>query len=62
MTHGRDTGNMQFFIDLLDQPGFDREYTVFARVRNNIGPRSGMAVVDALVEGSRITQITLSRR
>jgi peptidyl-prolyl cis-trans isomerase B (cyclophilin B) len=62
MTHGRDTGNMQFFIDLLDQPGFDREYTVFARVRNDIGPRSGMAVVDALVEGSRITQITLSRR
>jgi peptidyl-prolyl cis-trans isomerase B (cyclophilin B) len=62
MTHGRDTGNMQFFIDLLDQPGFDREYTVFARVRNNISPRSGMAVVDALVEGSRITQITLSRR
>jgi peptidyl-prolyl cis-trans isomerase B (cyclophilin B) len=62
MTHGRDTGNMQFFIDLLDQPGFDREYTVFARVRGSGRPRAGMTVVDALVEGSRIVQITLSGR
>jgi cyclophilin family peptidyl-prolyl cis-trans isomerase/HEAT repeat protein len=62
MTHGRDTGNMQFFIDLLDQPGFDHEYTVFARVQESPLPRTGMRAVDALVEGSRIVQITLSGR
>jgi cyclophilin family peptidyl-prolyl cis-trans isomerase/HEAT repeat protein len=56
MTHGRDTGNMQFFIDLMDQPGLDHEYTVFARVM------SGMSIVDALVEGSKIAKITVGPR
>jgi cyclophilin family peptidyl-prolyl cis-trans isomerase len=62
MTHGRDTGNMQFFIDLQDQPGFDHEYTVFARVRGGSGAGAGMAAVDALVEGARIAQISLGNR
>lgn len=60
MTHGRDTGNMQFFIDLLDQPGFDREYTVFARVRPTTRPGTGLAAVDALAEGSKVVRITVS--
>jgi|SRR5579862_228796 len=69
VTHGRDTGNAQFFIDLDDEPAFDREYTVFARVlgtgpvgaRNSVMPvRPGfdMAAVDALLDGSKIAKIT----
>jgi cyclophilin family peptidyl-prolyl cis-trans isomerase/HEAT repeat protein len=32
LTHGRDTADGRFFIDLTDQPAFDHEYTLFARI------------------------------
>ena len=31
-TRGRDTGDLQLFIDHVDVPRLDHEYTVFARV------------------------------
>lgn len=51
--HGRDTGDGQFFIDLVDQPRLDHEYTVFARVT------AGLDVIDGIMEGTRIESITL---
>ena len=52
-TRGRDTGDGQIFIDLVDLPRLDHDYTVFARVI------AGLDVVDRIVEGSVITGITL---
>ena len=52
-TRGRDTGDGQIFIDLVDVPRLDRDYTVFGYVR------SGMELVDRLLEGARIRAITL---
>jgi cyclophilin family peptidyl-prolyl cis-trans isomerase len=52
-TRGRDTGDGQIFIDLVDLPRLDHDYTVFARVR------SGMEVVDRLLEGARIMRVTV---
>ena len=46
-TRGRDTGDAQIFIDLVDNPRLDHEYTVFAQVLN------GMDVVDADSRGRR---------
>jgi cyclophilin family peptidyl-prolyl cis-trans isomerase len=47
-TRGRDTGDAQIFINLVDSPRLDHAYTVFAEVI------SGMEVVDAIVEGDVI--------
>lgn len=44
-TRGRDTGDAQWFINLVDNYRLDHEYTVFARI---IG---GMDVVDRMLEG-----------
>ena len=52
-TRGGDTGDAQIFIDLVDLPRLDRDYTVFAYVT------SGMEVVDKLLEGGRIIGITV---
>ena len=52
-THGRDTGNGQFFIDLVDSPQFDHEFTVFAQVLN------GLEVVDQILEGDVIERIEI---
>jgi len=52
-TRGRDSGDGQIFIDLVDLPRLDHDYTVFARVI------AGLDVVDRIVEGSVITGITL---
>ena len=35
-TRGRDTGDAQIFIDLVDNPRLDHDYTVFAQVLNGI--------------------------
>ena len=45
-TRGRDTGDGQIFIDLVDVPRLDRDYTVFAYVTQ------GMELVDRLLEGA----------
>ncbi|MGE5834404.1 MAG: peptidylprolyl isomerase [Acidobacteriota bacterium] len=52
-TRGRDTGDAQIFIDLVDNPRLDHEYTVFARVV------SGLDVVDRVLEGARMMSVTV---
>jgi peptidyl-prolyl cis-trans isomerase B (cyclophilin B) len=52
-TRGRDTGDAQFFIDLVDNPRFDHEYTVFAQVLN------GIDVVDRILEGDLIESLEI---
>jgi cyclophilin family peptidyl-prolyl cis-trans isomerase len=50
-TRGRDTGDAQIFIDLVDVPRLNHDYTVFARVI------SGMDVVDRILEADVISRI-----
>ena len=52
-TRGPDTGDAQIFINLVDNPRLDFDYTVFARVC------TGMNVVDEIVEGDRIAQVSV---
>lgn len=52
-TRGRDTGDAQLFVNLLDNPRLDRDYTVFAEVT------SGMDVVDAVLEGDVIDRVEI---
>jgi len=52
-TRGRDTGDAQIFIDLVDNPRLDHEYTVFAQVL------SGMDVVDRVLEGDVIEKVEI---
>jgi len=47
-TRGRDTGDGQFFINLVDNVRLDHDYTVFAVVSE------GMDIVDRLLEGAVI--------
>ncbi len=55
-TRGRDTGDAQIFIDLVDNPRLNHEYTVFAYVL------SGMEVVDQVLEGDVIESIEIAGR
>ena len=50
---GRDTGGSQWFITHSPQPHLDGGYTVFGRVL------SGWEVLDAIVQGDRITDIVI---
>jgi cyclophilin family peptidyl-prolyl cis-trans isomerase len=50
-TRGRDTGDGQFFIDLVDLPSLDRNYTVIGYVT------SGMEIVDRMLEGTIIKNV-----
>lgn len=52
-TRGRDTGDAQLFINLVDSPRLDHTYTVFAEVVQ------GMDVVDSVVEGDVIERVEL---
>ena len=52
-TRGHDTGDAQIFIDLVDNPRLDHEYTVFAQVLN------GLDVVDQILEGDVIEKIDI---
>jgi cyclophilin family peptidyl-prolyl cis-trans isomerase/HEAT repeat protein len=52
-TRGRDTGDAQLFVDLVDNPRLDHEYTVFAQVLN------GIDVVDRILEGDVIERIEI---
>jgi cyclophilin family peptidyl-prolyl cis-trans isomerase len=51
-TRGRDTGDAQIFVNLVDNPRLDYEYTVFGSV-----PDAQLDVVDTVLEGTRITRI-----
>jgi cyclophilin family peptidyl-prolyl cis-trans isomerase len=50
-TRGRDTGDGQMFINLVDNVRLDHDYTVFAEVAR------GMGVVDQVLEGATIRRI-----
>ena len=50
-TRGRDTGDAQIFVNLIDNWRLDHDYTVFAEVVR------GMDVVDAVLEGDVIARI-----
>jgi cyclophilin family peptidyl-prolyl cis-trans isomerase/HEAT repeat protein len=50
-TRGRDTGDAQIFINLVDSPRLDHTYTVFAEVT------SGIDVVDRILEGDVIERV-----
>lgn len=53
-TRGRDTGDGQFYINLVDNPSLDFEYSVFGR--------ADMSVVDTIVEGTKILRINFVPR
>ncbi len=55
-TRGRDTGDSQIFINLVDNFRLDNNYTVFARVVE------GMETVDMIQEGDIIEDIRIIRR
>jgi peptidyl-prolyl cis-trans isomerase B (cyclophilin B) len=48
-----DTNDAQFFINLVDNPRFDHEYTVFAQILN------GADIVDEILEGDVIESIAI---
>ena len=50
-TRGRDTGDAQIYINLVDNARLDYDYTAFAAVC------SGMDVADAIREGDRIVRV-----
>jgi cyclophilin family peptidyl-prolyl cis-trans isomerase len=50
-TRGRDTGDAQIFVNLVDNLRLDFNYTVWGRVT------SGMDVVDSILEGDVIDRI-----
>jgi cyclophilin family peptidyl-prolyl cis-trans isomerase/HEAT repeat protein len=52
-TRGRDTGDAQFYVNLVDNPRLDHSYTVFAQIE------SGMDVIDALLEGEVIEAVAV---
>jgi len=51
-TRGRNTGDAQFYINLVDNNRLDYEYTVFATIAD-------MAAVDKIQEGDIIRSIDL---
>lgn len=52
-TRGRDTGDAQWFINLVDNYRLDHDYTVFARVVD------GMSVVDGIMEGDVMESVRI---
>ncbi len=52
-TRGRDTGDAQIFVNLVDSPRLDHAYTVFAVVE------SGMEVADGVLEGDVMAKVEL---
>lgn len=52
-TRGRDTGDGQIFVNLVDNPRLDHNYTIIARVVE------GMEVVDGVLEGGVMEEVTV---
>lgn len=52
-TRGRDTGDGQFYVNLVDNPRLDFTYTVFGQVER------GMEVLDGVAEGAVIERVTV---
>jgi cyclophilin family peptidyl-prolyl cis-trans isomerase/HEAT repeat protein len=55
-TRGRDTGDGQIFVNLVDNVRLDHNYTIFGEVID------GMEVVDAVLEGGVIDRIEIVER
>ncbi len=55
-TRGRDTGDAQVYINLVDSPRLDHEYTTFGEVTR------GMDVVDQILEGAVMQKVELVRK
>jgi cyclophilin family peptidyl-prolyl cis-trans isomerase len=55
-TRGRDTGDGQIFINLVDNFRLDHDYSVFARITK------GLDVMDRVQEGDVIESVTIARR
>ena len=55
-TRGRDTGDAQIFVNLVDNVRLDHNYTIFGEVVE------GMDVVDAVLEGDVIERATVESR
>jgi cyclophilin family peptidyl-prolyl cis-trans isomerase/HEAT repeat protein len=55
-TRGRDTGDAQIFVNLIDSPRLDHIYTVFGTVV------TGMDIVDGILEGDVIERVELVNR
>jgi len=51
-TRGRDTGDGQIFVNLVDNPRLDHNYTIIAEVVD------GMDIVDGVIEGAVIERIS----
>jgi len=66
-TRGRDTGDAQLFINLVWNERLDDDYTVFGTVceltmaTGSSFPGPGKEAVEAIVEGDRISSITLKK-
>jgi cyclophilin family peptidyl-prolyl cis-trans isomerase len=54
-TRGRNTGDAQFYINLVDNPRLDYDYTIFASVF-----AADMSVVDDIQEGDAIARIAMT--
>ncbi len=52
---GRDTGDAQLFINLVDNPRLDHEYTVFGEIV------AGRAVAERLMEGDMLVRVEVLR-
>ena len=52
-TRGRDTGDAQLFVNLVDSPRLDHVFTVFAVIER------GLDVADAVLEGDVMTRVEL---
>ncbi len=52
-TRGRDTGDAQIFVNLVDNPRYDHTYTVFAQVLN------GLEIIDRILEGDVIDSVEI---
>jgi cyclophilin family peptidyl-prolyl cis-trans isomerase len=55
-TRGRDTGDGQLFVNLVDNPRLDHDYTVFARTV------AGEALLDRVTEGTVIERVVIVPR
>lgn len=55
-TRGRDTGDGQIYVNLVDNGRLDHTYTVFARLTG------GLDVMDRILEGDVIESITIRRQ
>jgi cyclophilin family peptidyl-prolyl cis-trans isomerase/HEAT repeat protein len=54
-TRGRDTGDAQIYFNLIDNFRLDRDYTVFAKIRD------GITVMDRVQEGDVIDHVEIIR-